>query len=63
MTDDQSHADWIDLTQPFDADVPHSAALPAPSSRRLATSTETGSTPSGSGRRPTSARTSTHLAT
>jgi kynurenine formamidase len=22
--------EWIDLTQPFDADVPHSAALPAP---------------------------------
>jgi len=27
---DGDTADWVDLTQPFDADVPHSAALPAP---------------------------------
>ncbi|WP_222919047.1 cyclase family protein [Natrinema sp. SYSU A 869] len=30
MTDDPPHTDWIDLTQPFDGDIPHSAALPAP---------------------------------
>ncbi|PGF17938.1 hypothetical protein CP556_18730 [Natrinema sp. CBA1119] len=27
---DEDTVDWVDLTQPFDADVPHSAALPAP---------------------------------
>ncbi|WP_226008209.1 cyclase family protein [Natrinema salinisoli] len=30
MHDRRSDADWIDLTQPFDGDVPHSAALPEP---------------------------------
>lgn len=29
--------EWVDLTQPFDADAPHSAALPAPEFEQLAT--------------------------
>ena len=30
MDHGNSDPNWSDLTQPFDADVPHSAALPAP---------------------------------
>jgi kynurenine formamidase len=30
MTDRLRNARWIDMSQPFDGDVPHSAALPAP---------------------------------
>ncbi|WP_254525676.1 cyclase family protein [Natrinema caseinilyticum] len=35
MTNRFDNADWLDLTQPLDADAPHSAALPAPEFQTL----------------------------